>query len=174
MTTPSGDPLCDGHADGREEAFVCLVDRYGDRLFQVAWTILRNRQDAEDAVQEVFVGVARARSHLGKVENLQAYLLTALRRAVGKIAAARTTLRAGSLDLNHVPVRESRPMEADRSLRLERALEILPPAQRELIALKVDAGLTFTEIATLLGISSNTAASRYRYALEKLRAVLLE
>ena len=42
--------------------------------------------------------------------------------------------------------------------------------QRELIALKIDGELTFAEIAACLGISPNTAASRYRYALEKLRA----
>jgi RNA polymerase sigma-70 factor, ECF subfamily len=172
MTTPSGDPLCDGLADGREEAFVCLVDRFGERLFHVAWAILHNREDAEDAVQDVFVGLARARSHLRKVENLQAYLLTALRRAVARVAAARKPLRAGSVDLNHVAARQPPARDGDRSLRLERALETLPPEQRELIALKLDARLTFAEIATLLGISSNTAASRYRYALEKLRAVL--
>ena len=65
-------------------------------------------------------------------------------------------------------------MESDQSLRLERALGTLPTEQRELIALKLDADLTFMEIGDLLGISSNTAASRYRYALEKLRAFLQE
>ena len=44
--------------------------------------------------------------------------------------------------------------------------------QREVIALKVDGGLTFAEVAACLGVSPNTAASRYRYALEKLRAAL--
>ena len=41
-----------------------------------------------------------------------------------------------------------------------------------MIALKIDGGLTFAEVAALLGVSANTAASRYRYALEKLRAAL--
>jgi RNA polymerase sigma-70 factor (ECF subfamily) len=48
----------------------------------------------------------------------------------------------------------------------------LPPEQREIIDLKIEGGLTFGEIATLLSISPNTAASRYGYALEKLRAAL--
>ena len=47
-----------------------------------------------------------------------------------------------------------------------------PTEQREVIVLKVDAGLTFAELAAVLGISANTAASRYRYALEKLRTAL--
>jgi RNA polymerase sigma-70 factor (ECF subfamily) len=58
---------------------------------------------------------------------------------------------------------------AEQSARLEQALASLPPEQREVIALKVDGGLKFHEIAAVLGTSPNTAASRYRYALEKLR-----
>jgi RNA polymerase sigma-70 factor (ECF subfamily) len=174
MSTPSGDPFRDGLADGRDEAFAALVERYGTVLFRVAWAILRCRQDAEDAVQDVFVGVARARRNLANVENWRAYLLAALRRAAGKVAKERKASQAPSGDLNQVPAREGRAIDADQSMLLERALGTLPGEQRELIALKIDAGLTFAEISNLLGISANTAASRYRYALEKLRAVLEE
>jgi len=52
---------------------------------------------------------------------------------------------------------------------LERALRELPAEQREVLALKIDGGLTFARISAVLGVSPNTAASRYRYALEKLR-----
>jgi RNA polymerase sigma-70 factor (ECF subfamily) len=55
---------------------------------------------------------------------------------------------------------------------LEKAFLALPATQRTLIALKIDAGLTFAEIAGVLGISPNTAASRYRYAINNLRAAL--
>jgi RNA polymerase sigma-70 factor (ECF subfamily) len=48
----------------------------------------------------------------------------------------------------------------------------LPPEQREVVHLKVFEGLTFQEIADLAGESINTVASRYRYALEKLRGQL--
>jgi DNA-directed RNA polymerase specialized sigma24 family protein len=52
------------------------------------------------------------------------------------------------------------------------ALRALPPEQREVIHLKVFEGHTFNEIADLTGESINTAASRYRYAMDKLRAML--
>jgi RNA polymerase sigma-70 factor (ECF subfamily) len=48
----------------------------------------------------------------------------------------------------------------------------LPEDRREVIALKIDGGLTFQEIAAVLGIGPNTAASRYRYALAELRDAL--
>jgi len=57
----------------------------------------------------------------------------------------------------------------ERGSRLERALAALPREQREVVALKIDGGLTFAQVAEVLGISPNTAASRYRYALGRLR-----
>jgi RNA polymerase sigma-70 factor (ECF subfamily) len=55
---------------------------------------------------------------------------------------------------------------------LETALASLPVEQREVVVLKVYEGLSFKEIAELTDISINTIASRYRYAIEKLRGVL--
>jgi RNA polymerase sigma-70 factor (ECF subfamily) len=55
---------------------------------------------------------------------------------------------------------------------LPNALKALPADQREVIALKLDGGLTFAQVAEILNVSPNTAASRYRYALEKLRRML--
>jgi RNA polymerase sigma-70 factor (ECF subfamily) len=55
---------------------------------------------------------------------------------------------------------------------LAAAVAALPEAQREVVALRVDGGLSFEEIAAATGTSPNTAASRYRYALEKLRVSL--
>jgi RNA polymerase sigma-70 factor (ECF subfamily) len=59
----------------------------------------------------------------------------------------------------------------DDRLALEKALRALPPEQREVIHLKVFEGHSFHEIAELTGESINTGASRYRYAMEKLRAM---
>jgi RNA polymerase sigma-70 factor (ECF subfamily) len=72
------------------------------------------------------------------------------------------------------PTVERPKPDGDRAVRLEQALQMLPPTQRELIALKIEGGLTFAEIGSILGISPNTAASRYRYALAKLRTALEE
>lgn len=173
MLRPADDPLLQGLAEGREEAFAALYDQFGASLFQVALSVLGSRPDAEDAVQEVFVGLVRARARLRQVENLRAYLFAALRRAAARIAALPDRQRPLSPEeLVRLSAPEPRGVDSDRTLRLERALRALPAEQREAISLKVDGGLTFAEIAALLGISANTAASRYRYALEKLRAAL--
>src|SRR5262245_54236340 len=87
MRDAMSDPLLVGLAEGRDEAFAALYDRYGRSLFRVAWTLLHSRQDAEDAVQEVFLGLFRSRSVLGRIENFRAYLFGALHHAATRLAA---------------------------------------------------------------------------------------
>jgi RNA polymerase sigma-70 factor (ECF subfamily) len=158
------DPLLAGLAQGRDDAFAALYERHGRSLFRVAWTLLRSRQDAEDAVQDVLLGLFRSRATLGRIENLRAYLFGALRHAVARLAA-RKEVRAPRLT-----PREQSAVDPEMSDWLDRALAALPPEQREVLTLKIDGELTFDEVAAVLGISPKTAASRYRYAVEKLRS----
>jgi hypothetical protein len=53
MSRADEDPLMQGLSKGQPQAFAALCDRYAPSLFRVAWTLLRSRPDAEDAVQEV-------------------------------------------------------------------------------------------------------------------------
>ncbi len=67
---------------------------------------------------------------------------------------------------------DRRAERTERDARLESAVRALPPEQREVISLKIWGELTFDQIARTLDISPNTAASRYRYGLERLRTLL--
>jgi RNA polymerase sigma-70 factor (ECF subfamily) len=161
--------------EGREDAFAALYDRYGRQLFRVALGLLDSSEEAEDIVQEVFVSIYRSRQSLAKVQNLKGYLFAALRHAAarrrGRMRAQQHAER-GARQIADGP--HPNTVSADRSARLERALQSLPREQREVIALKIDGGLTFAKIGAALGINPNTAASRYRYALERLRTGLKE
>jgi RNA polymerase sigma-70 factor, ECF subfamily len=169
MDEPAGQPLPLEPGD----AVAALYDRFGPALYRTARTLLNRDDLAEDAVQETFVGLVRARVGATDLENAKAYLFAALRHAAAKLRT-----RAGRerpvppADLLDLPA--TSPAAVGRAAELERALRSLPAEQREVIALKIDGGLTFAEIAACLGVSPNTAASRYRYALEKLRAALGE
>jgi RNA polymerase sigma-70 factor (ECF subfamily) len=161
--------LLAGLAAGHEDAFKAAYDRFAGRLLAAAWGMLGSQPEAEDAVQEVFLNLVRSRAALAEVQDLQAYLFTSLRHA----AARRWNRRQREQPFADAAVAEPSAPPAgpsdERLARLERALLALPPEQREVLALKIDGSLTFAEIAAAVGISANTAASRYRYALEKLR-----
>jgi RNA polymerase sigma-70 factor, ECF subfamily len=159
------DPLLAGLAAGRDEAFAALYAREGAALYRVAVALLGSSADAEDAVQDVFVGLAQSRGSLAGVEDLRAYLFTALRHAAAKTATRRRRPEP-------LPDAVAAPEPREPAEDLGRALAALPADRREVIALKFDGGLTFREIAAVLGVSPNTAASRYRYALAELRAAL--
>jgi RNA polymerase sigma-70 factor (ECF subfamily) len=171
MERPGADPLTAGLAAGDERAYAELYDRFGGRLYRTALGMLRRREDAEDIVQEVFVGILRSRHRLANVQDLTAYLFTALRRAAGRCASRRvlsSALPDGAASALAAAA-DRRDRSGPCSERLERALSSLPAEQREVISLKIDGELTFAEIAEVIGVGLNTAASRYRYALERLR-----
>lgn len=179
--SPDDTPLLAGLAAGREDAFAAAYDRFAGRLLAAAWGILGSRADAEDAVQDVFVGLVRSRATLGGVEDLGAYLFASLRHAAAREwrrrEREREAPRAAGVAAGYAAAQATFGRAEDpreRGSRLERALAALPREQREVVALKIDGGLTFAQVAEVLGIRANTAASRYRYALGRLRTSLEE
>lgn len=170
-----GSPLAEALAAGDREAFAALYDRLGHRLFATARTMLASAAEAEDVVHDLFVELARMRHRLASVADLDGYLFTMRRHAVSRQGkrqslARRSLDRLGRERLDAGGFAETPAEPHDEALAA--AVAGLPVAQREVVALKIDGGLTFAEIAAVLGTSANTAASRYRYALEKLRAAL--
>jgi RNA polymerase sigma-70 factor (ECF subfamily) len=171
MNAAAGDPQSWGPGDAVAE----LYDRFGPVLYRTARTLLGGTDLAEDAVQETFVGLVRAGVSPDKMKDVRAYLFAALRNAASRLRAQIARDRpVPPEEFNALATSAPQSADLDRSVRLEQALRDLPPDQREVIALKIDGGLTFAEVADCLGVSANTAASRYRYALEKLRAALGE
>ena len=179
-----GTPLSQSLAAGDREAFAALYDRLGLRLFATARTMLASPAEAEDVVQDLFVELARMRHRLAAVDDLDGYLFTMLRHAVSRRLRRRSLARrvldrlgrerlgGGRLGSDGFAAAPAQLPAEPPDEALAAAVAALPAAQREVVALKIDGGLTFAEIAAVLGTSANTAASRYRYALEKLRAHL--
>jgi RNA polymerase sigma-70 factor, ECF subfamily len=175
MEGPGADPLPASLAASDERAFAALYDRFGRRLYRAAMGMLGRREDAEDIVQEVFMAVLQTWPRLSNSQDLTAYLFTALRRAAARSAARRARAQALSeTAADEAAAERGRPdnRSSPYSERLQRTLLALPAEQREVVALKIDGELSFAEIAQVMGVSINTAASRYRYALEKLRTSL--
>ncbi|MDR3227933.1 MAG: sigma-70 family RNA polymerase sigma factor [Puniceicoccales bacterium] len=135
------------------------------------WT--RTKADAEDVLQEAFIRFWRHQRHLPG--DPAALLVTSIRRSAldhVRRETRRTTREQASVLLDGEPVSWFEPADSAEDQMLQDALEALPDAQRQVVALKIWGELTFEEIARQLETSLNTVASRYRYALTKLRETL--
>ncbi|MFO0818864.1 MAG: sigma-70 family RNA polymerase sigma factor [Pirellulales bacterium] len=183
LPTPSEPPsrLQDRLASGEPAAFAELFDLYGERLYRCARRWVEGADGAEDIVQELFVSLARSQIRLAAIDDLPAYLFTSLKRcAVREVARRRRDRKVATSAATKEPTSNSTSTspssghESNDELRqrLARAIDRLPDEQREIITLKWDGELTFAQIAQILNVSPNTAASRYRYAIEKLRGWL--
>ncbi len=161
-------------AEGEPSALEGVYDEVGPQLYRYALGMLGRTEAAEDAVQDLFVSLACARGRLGKVRSARAYLFAMLRHAVWKRLRreAEGHSSAASATIFERPQPPGLPEGAASDV--ESALAQLPAEQREAIVLKLYQDMTFAEIAAMTGVSLNTAASRYRYALDKLRALLPE
>jgi RNA polymerase sigma-70 factor (ECF subfamily) len=178
MTPPGPDPLMIGLSAGDERAYSLLYEQFAARLVRTAAAILGSREDAEDAVQDVFVALVRSRRQLGEIEDMTAYLFAALRHAAARCAARRERAVPGHDFVGEMPARaescSDHAIDGELQEHLQRALQELPPEQREVVSLRLAGELTFAQIARASDVSTQTVASRYRYALEKLRILLKE
>ena len=150
-----------------------LFDLTSHRLLRLAVTVTRHQQDAEDAVQAALVKVAAQPRHVATADQPWHYLLRMVRNESLLILRQRKRVYAASnlSDLiTHVSVDEAELEETHRAV--WKALRGLPTSQSEVVVLKIWEGLTFAQISEVLSISGATAASRYRYAMEKLARTL--
>jgi RNA polymerase sigma-70 factor (ECF subfamily) len=138
-------------------------------LFARRWT--HSRAEAEDIVQDAFVRFWR-RQH--SIENRALLYATVRSMALDRLRSdQRRVRREAAVALDGEKHLEPQFAALDESQQLlAAAVERLPNEQREVVILKIWNELTFAEIANILQISQNTAASRYRYALGALKKTL--
>ena len=141
-----------------------LYAQHSPGLVAFACSILGDRASAEDVLHQVFLKLLE-RSALAP-DDPRTYLFRAVRNAALNIWRSRSR----HVELDSQPAWFEAPAEsAGEGIALELALKELPSGQREVIMLRIWGGMTLEEAAGVLEIPANTAASRYRYGLEKLR-----
>ena len=145
-----------------------LFDAYGALLHACLMTVTQDEHLAADALQDVFVAIARDPLRVAEAGNLPGYLMRMARnRGIDLLRQRRPTAPAGAEPCT-VPVEDHEPE------RVRAALARLPDDQREVVLLRAIDERSFPEIAQALGIPVNTATSRYRYATAKLREWLAD
>ncbi len=156
-----------------ERALTEMFDLAAQRLVRFAITITGNQQDAEDALQGAFSRIAFKPRLLAKANAPWPYLIRSVRNEALRIIQKRkgTGLEVAERGSAEESV-ESQIVHEETADTVRRMLKTLPKNQSEVVILKHWEELTFAEIAEALGLSQNTVASRYRYAMEKLQRSL--
>jgi RNA polymerase sigma-70 factor (ECF subfamily) len=150
-----------------------LYDGHAQSLYAFLLNLTRDEADTRDLLQDVFVKLARDEGLLEGVRDERAFLIRLAHNAAIDLMRRRGTrdkTREQFTAENISPFAPaSDPDQQTFRTALAAALAELPADQRAVVHLKLWEGLTFEEIAAALDIPPNTAASRYRYGLDKLR-----
>lgn len=163
---------------GDEQAFEHIFRAYYVRLVSFATTNVGSQAMAEELVQEIFLQIWARREEWTVERSLAAYLFRAVRN---RVVNARRSLRlesAYSSDAVHaIELEESTPAdgrlrEAEIGAALAHALALLPERPRQVFLLSRRQGLSYAEIATVLGISLKTVEMHMSRALVQLRSSL--
>ncbi len=169
-------------AGGDAHAFAALVDRHSAQLFRLAMWWSGNRADAEDVVQETFAGAFKGAAAFSGRSSVKTWLTRILMRQAAKIKA-RQRLRGQTLSLDvsnegshsgNGQFATGATTQVDQRIDLQAMIQTLPEEHREVIVLREVQGLSYEEMAQVLGIPVGTVESRLFRARAGLRQRLKE
>ena len=163
------------YRDGNAGAFETLYARHRARLFRFVLRSVKERGMAEELFQDVWMRVIEARGRYAPKARFTTWLYSI---AHNRLIDHWRRKGLSVVDLENVDVEGNSPnperqAEARQGLqRFAKALEALPPAQREAFLLHEEAGMSVAEIAQATGAGEEAAKSRLRYAMAKLKAAV--
>lgn len=153
------------HAE--EAALAALVDQYAATLYRVAFSVLRNSTDAEDAVQEAFLRVLRHRDTLIEIRDHRVWLIRIVWNVVlDRKRRAKTRPETDDVSelIRVLPAAglsaEQRAAAAQHHAHVLACVEKLPPREREVMMLSAFEELSSVEIASVLGVTESSVRSR--------------
>ncbi len=177
--TPDDSALMLRYQDGDVSAFETLYRRHNDPLYRYLLRLCRHKDTAEDIFQDVWGKIVKARSSYRPTAKFSTFLYRVAHNCfIDHVRRNKRHANSAELDAElHSHPGEQPETLTERSLareRLSRALLDLPDEQRDAFLLHEEAGLSLDQIASVTGSNRETAKSRLRYAVNKLRAAIDE
>lgn len=176
-TAPEDSALMLRYRDGDADAFETLYRRHNDALYRYLLRLCRHRDTAEDLFQEVWGKIIKTRERYRPTAKFTTFLYRVAHNCF--IDHVRRNKRHGNtVDIDpdtQAGTGTDAADEAERSLarrRLEAALRDLPDEQRDVFLLFEEADMSLDEIAAVTGVNRETAKSRLRYAVNKLKVAI--
>lgn len=169
--------LIERAAAGDRGAQDALLRRYLPVVYQLTYRLLGRREQAEDAAQDAMLSALRALPRFRGEASFRTWLLriaTNAARSQGRRASRRHERELGAAE--HVAGAGRDPAQAAEQgselARVEQALALLPPRQRLVVTLRVQQGMSYTEIAAATGSSEGAARVNYHLGIKRLRELL--
>ncbi|MEX6687817.1 RNA polymerase sigma-70 factor [Danxiaibacter flavus] len=165
-------------ASGNEKAFAQLYEHFSVQLLRFAKSLLRNNECAEEAVEDVFIGVWRNRTTIAEVENIAVYLYVATKNKCLTILSQKAKeLISAPYEFLDVQIEDqSNPytiMASDEAFaRMKKAINTLPPKCKMIFKLVREDGLKYKEVAQILNISVNTIDVHMAIAVKRICAAM--
>jgi RNA polymerase sigma-70 factor (ECF subfamily) len=157
---------------GDDRAFGELIDRHAAGLFRLAFRLVGNSPDAEDVVQETLMG---AFEHLGRFRersSVKTWLSRILVRQAARCHRRRARKKVTALPEADIGGRRTFSEDADRRLDVSQALSTLSHAHREVVVLREFEGMSYAEMAEVIGVPRGTVESRLHRARQELGELL--
>jgi RNA polymerase sigma-70 factor (ECF subfamily) len=177
LSEPSDEPLLPLVASGDRMAVSRCIRRYGPLVWSIARRLSPTSEDAEDAVQEIFVDIWRHARRFDGTRGSEKVFVTMLARRtlIDRLRSLRPRLRA-EMPIEDVLEQEGpATSRAERDAELEEARELLrrlPPAQQRVIALSLAHGMSHAEISNSTGLPLGTVKTMLRRGVMRVRALL--
>ena len=172
---PSDEALMASWCGGERRAFEALFNRYAGRLHGYFLRSVGAEEHARDLVQQTFLHLHRARADFRQGSPLRPWLYTIAANLKRQHFRTRSRKPEAAWDVErHGEPAVAPGVSTPRQRLVRRSLEALPDNQREVVTLHYYEGLSFTEIAAVLGISVSAAKVRAHRAYGRLRDILGE
>lgn len=161
---------------GDWNAFNYFFEHYSEQLFYYALGFVKEKEEAEDIVQEVFVYLWVNRSRISCAGSVYGYLSRAVKNACIDFKLHEEVKRKHRQSLTFQELIESEKTDHFEELydRVQGIMEALPPKCKEIFILGCVEGLNYKEIAEQLGVSVNTVKTQMKVAYRKIRSEVEE
>lgn len=160
--------------EGDRDAFAEIFERYNDVLFAHAYNKLRNKEEARDIVQDVFVTFWNKRLQIELKSNLAGYLYVMVRNSIFSLIGHKNVVNNYATSFNQFkyegePVTDHLVREKQLAAIIETEIAALPPRMRQVFEMSRKEHLSNKQIAERLGLSEFTVADQIKKALRMLR-----
>jgi RNA polymerase sigma-70 factor (ECF subfamily) len=167
------------YKDGDVAAFEVLYRRHNDALYRYLLRLCQQPHTAEDLYQEVWSRIIRSKHRYRPTAKFTTFLYRVAHNCfIDHLRRNKRHSHESAIDPDATPDLADQPeMLAEKSLartRMELALRMLPDEQRDVFLLHEEAGLNLDAIAHVTGVNRETAKSRLRYAVRKLKSAMAD